>query len=553
MFRTHSNTTNSQQPALATPGLDRPRCAAIAAAFVLLPALALGGDTDVTVNSVADVPNRRPGIGRNCESTAQTCTLRAAIQAANNQNGTHTIRLPAGTYAINIGGRGENASASGDFDIRSTVIILGSGARTTIVTGLGNDRVFEVLTGSLTLQDLAVTGGDGGAVTGGQIGGVRLEPLVDGVSSPDVVLRRVHLHSNAGVGVGSIDVTLTLGDITIDQSTISNNGAAGVQAFNIDKLVIRDSTITNNSGGGVGLGVNAVAAETTVTHSTIVHFLAAKPFLRPASLRVDHTILSPCLVEPEVFSTFNRVVSFPLSCAGAATAAPGEVILDPVLQPLTDNGGPTPTRLFGNLLLKESGDPEGATCNGFDQRGFRRPAERSLLPFLPRLCDIGSVELQSLIGVAVVDPRIGEGQVRQPYGLTYLWRVPPDRVWRSLYSLDLRLVDDGEVVFWVRWTESDNLFRVVNPRSGLTSGLTGVPGQNGILGTDAVTLNLQNTTVTGSGPTGKEVTLGLSLTFAKKGKRGDPYIIEVAAEDDLGEQHPLLRVGSVSIDPSNRP
>jgi len=56
------------------------------------------------------------------------CSLREAIQAANTDtavdacpagSGADTIVVPAGTYAISIAGTGEDANATGDFDITS--------------------------------------------------------------------------------------------------------------------------------------------------------------------------------------------------------------------------------------------------------------------------------------------------------------------------------------------------------------------------------------------------------------------------------------------------
>jgi cysteine-rich repeat protein len=77
-----------------------------------------------------------------------------------------------------------------------------------------------------------------------------------------------------------------------------------------------------------------------------------------------------------------------------------QIGVDPLLGPLADNGGPTPTRhpLFGspavdaaNPALPGSG---GAACEATDQRGVARPVG-------PR-CDIGAVETQC--GDGVVQP-----------------------------------------------------------------------------------------------------------------------------------------------------
>ena len=52
-------------------------------------------------------------------------SLREAIIAANNTAGANTIELGAGTYALTIGGGGEDLSATGDLDILSDITIDG--------------------------------------------------------------------------------------------------------------------------------------------------------------------------------------------------------------------------------------------------------------------------------------------------------------------------------------------------------------------------------------------------------------------------------------------
>src|SRR6188472_411319 len=83
------------------------------------------GPTDFTVESTADAvdSNLSDGI---CATAAGDCTLRAAIQEANANDGSITIHVPAGTYALSIEGRGEDAAATGDLDITDDVTIEGA-------------------------------------------------------------------------------------------------------------------------------------------------------------------------------------------------------------------------------------------------------------------------------------------------------------------------------------------------------------------------------------------------------------------------------------------
>ena len=129
-----------------------------------------------TVNRTDDLPDViAAGV---CDvdivTAGDQCTLRAAIQAANNSGaGPHTITLPAGTYTLTRIGSDDTA-LNGDLDITSQITITGEGAATTIVqasptsAATAVDRVFEVReSGSLTLTGVTVrhgkpTAGDGG-------------------------------------------------------------------------------------------------------------------------------------------------------------------------------------------------------------------------------------------------------------------------------------------------------------------------------------------------------------------------------------------------------
>src|SRR6516165_4361041 len=93
----------------AAPTLLRPPCARVVPATI-------------TVNSLADLLNPPTGI----------TTLRSAIQAANANPGDDTINLGVeGTYKITLPGAGEDANATGDFDI------LAAGGNLTIVNTSG--------------------------------------------------------------------------------------------------------------------------------------------------------------------------------------------------------------------------------------------------------------------------------------------------------------------------------------------------------------------------------------------------------------------------------
>jgi hypothetical protein len=126
--------------------------------------------------------------------------------------------------------------------------------------------------------------------------------------------------------------------------------------------------------------------------------------------------------------------------------------------------------------------------------------------------------------------------------------------------LDLRIVDtddrknrkerhskDDEILFWLRWTEATNTFQLIDPKTGRPRGPAFTSGANQVLETKEATLDLQHSSVVGSGPTGQEVTLHLTFVFHKNSDRDEPFTIEVTAVDDGGETQPFLALGSVEV------
>ena len=90
--------------------------------------------TTFVVNSAMD--DTIPGDGH--------FSLRKAITAANAHPGPDTIILPAGVFRIAHNEAGEDANASGDFDITDSLTIQGAGAGLTFVDGQQIDRVFDI-------------------------------------------------------------------------------------------------------------------------------------------------------------------------------------------------------------------------------------------------------------------------------------------------------------------------------------------------------------------------------------------------------------------------
>jgi CSLREA domain-containing protein len=234
------------------------RLRAMVVVAAILAAPSIGQAATFTVNSTLDAVDATPGDGI-CASAGAVCTLRAAIQEANALAGADTIIIPAGTYTRTIAGNNENAAATGDLDITSTVIIEGAGADVTTVNAAGLDRVFDVTAGgNATFRGLRITGGNP-ANNGGGI--QSLGPLV---------VERCAVVGNTGTSGGGIR-TAGANAVTITDTAISGNvatsqgGGANLQAS--VSQVLTNVTISGNS--AVGVGGLVVFSGATLTNVTI--------------------------------------------------------------------------------------------------------------------------------------------------------------------------------------------------------------------------------------------------------------------------------------------
>jgi CSLREA domain-containing protein len=212
--------------------------------LAILPVHAAG----FTVNSTGDGSDANPGNGI-CATSGGVCTLRAAIQEANALAGADTITLPAGTYSLTIGGVSEDNAATGDLDITTDITILGAGAGSTTINGSSlSDRIFQIMTaGSLTLNDLTVSGSSVTNYTGGAVSNAGTLIATDVVFSGNTItnsvggaiystgtttLTRVAIFGNAATNGGGIDVaggTTTLTNVTVsgNSSTLTAATAGG--------------------------------------------------------------------------------------------------------------------------------------------------------------------------------------------------------------------------------------------------------------------------------------------------------------------------------------
>lgn len=334
------------------------------------------------------------------------CSLREAIDAANDHAGGDAILLRAGIYRLTLPG-----DPLGSLQIRGDLTLVGDGASRTIIDGGQISGIF-FLAGGVTAEIRDVTlrngrsPGAGGAIAN------------DG---GNLTLFRASLTGNSSVagvrGLGVGGAIFSAGPLVVRDSTIAANSAqdsgGGIYAGALTTLA--NVTVTGNQADGFGGGVvfNA-SARGTVNNATIAGNSAPRgagllvqntPFIDLAP-RVTNSIIAGNTgagntggLEPDcsgpIDSAYN-LIGNGVGCVGPAAAThdivgTGAAPVNPRLSPLGENGGPTPTRaLLAGSPAIDAGNPAapgtgGASCEATDQRGATRPGG-------PR-CDIGAFEV----------------------------------------------------------------------------------------------------------------------------------------------------------------
>jgi CSLREA domain-containing protein len=217
-----------------------------------------------TVNDATDIEDATIGDGV-CATKMGTCTLRAAIQEANALgSGTtatqQTITVPAGTYKLDIAGKGEDDAAAGDLDIKANVTINGAAANSTIIDAAQKDRVLDVLIGAtVEIVAISITGGliDQGGSFGAGIQN-RGQLTLDSVTVNNNVTSTFTTLSGGGI-YNHPGASLTLRKVVVSGNIIhGSGGGAGIE--NGGLLKANNSTISENdimrfgsrgSGGGI--------------------------------------------------------------------------------------------------------------------------------------------------------------------------------------------------------------------------------------------------------------------------------------------------------------
>lgn len=391
---------------------------------------------------------------------ADGVSLREAILAANADAAADTIDF-AVTGAIQL----TNVGHAGEIAITNNVTIDGPGASLLTIrafagtTSSGDgSRIFRIDDGAATLKDifidgLTLTGGDRTLATDGADGGAILNSENLTLTGSTVSGNRATSGNGRGGGVFS-----QLGSLSVVASTISGNNSTrggGIYASGAGTTV-RDSTINGNgsygssvTGGGGGIALaNAIGSLSTITNCTIsgntgvfssangggiFNASAGGVIIRHSTIALNrvnsgngggiHSTIATLSLDHTIVAGNTRSGSIGSDLTGSSTAArysligvnTGSTITDnggnqvgtagslinPLLAPLAENGGPTLTHaLLAGSSAIDAGDPTAAAGVGvlplYDQRDavFARVADGDVAG--GARIDIGAYERQVL-------------------------------------------------------------------------------------------------------------------------------------------------------------
>ncbi|MEM7313202.1 MAG: choice-of-anchor Q domain-containing protein, partial [Planctomycetota bacterium] len=200
-------------------------------------------------------------------------------------------------------------------------------------------------------------------------------------------------------GGGAMDTTASA--VTINNSTVSGNTTDGLGAglyleldpasANVYPQIVNSSTITGNVsqnyGGGIYVGYyTAPSINGSIVAGNSAANVANDIYETRGYFNVAFTLVGD--------NSGSTLVESALDANGNVIGGATNGVVDPMLGPLQDNGGPTLTHMpMAGSPVIEAGDP--SIMDGTDQRGFDRVFDGNTL-MDGGIVDMGSVEFGSM-------------------------------------------------------------------------------------------------------------------------------------------------------------
>ncbi|GEM_PF-7048667 len=349
------------------------------------------------------------------------CSLREAIINANDDaatypdcpagSGADVIVLSSGaTYTLALAG-GDPLGQDLDAEDPDGLTIQTDGAAPATISASGVvDRVLDIGSGDLTLDNVIIRDGNAATGAGIRFGSAGALTLVNATVSDNTATAG----GNCGAGIYSS----TASSLTVTNSAIANNSCAtagadggGIFYDNTSGTIsITNSTFYNNSAGptsgGNGGGLLVSAASGTITFSTFsdntISGDGGGVQVRDGAITISHSILANSNGANDCQRTGGSTLL--LDTLVETTAAFGTCGLpsfsaDPGLGAFQDNGGPSFTIAFTTASIAFDNASTCTGSNGVDQRGFARPENAA--------CDLGAFELDHVDTTTAVDAATG--------------------------------------------------------------------------------------------------------------------------------------------------
>lgn len=388
--------------------------------LLVVPHSAQASSTEIVVDTTVD--SNAPGY-QACTDAPNDCSLRGAITLANNNLVTvYTIQIPAGTYTLTLAGRNEDENATGDLDIRRSMILQGNSMANTILQagpskGNGIDRVLDVPgseAGTVQVSKLTIQHGE---IEDDKHGaGMSIEN-----SSSSVVITQVNFKDNFGEGYSSGGGLFTQAYTEIFACTFTGNevGGEGGAIYQVNSLLVSRTTMMNNSakyGGGLANQGTVELENVTISGNTASSSGGGISQWNAGDLTIRYTTIANNSVtgnnsgwviqNARTFKAFNSILyaapgkqacvanmtdgSYNFGSDNSCGSNPVVVIADAMLGTLQDNGGYNWTHALAyNSEAVDAADP--GSCLSEDQRGKPRPIDGD--GDGTALCDVGAYEL----------------------------------------------------------------------------------------------------------------------------------------------------------------